>query len=144
MRHNGGDHRQTATVLFISKLCRHPRTVVTVMWFVRWIAWLWHPHYYPLTRPSSFAASHVLFGAPYNKPPISSDHVRILLKSDGAPLGCCQLPDHLSSSCSPSSSSGVVMVGTNNPRMVFIRLICPYLFALAKCLQFQVNKKSHL
>lgn len=42
------------------------------------------------------------------------------------------------------SSSGVTKVGTNKASTPFTRRMCPNLFAFAKCLQFQVTRKSHL
>ena len=42
------------------------------------------------------------------------------------------------------NSMGVTRAGTNNPMRAFIMRICSNLLAFARCLQFHVNKKSHL
>lgn len=44
----------------------------------------------------------------------------------------------------PKSSIGVTSIGTYKPSIPLIFRICPNFFAFARCLQFHVNKKSHL
>jgi len=81
-----------------------------------------------------------------NKQPSAPDRDQNAPRCGGATREFRRWVDH-SESLSwlpPSNSKGVTSAGTKRPSMVFTRRMCPNLFALARCSQFHVTKKSHL